>query len=235
MNGPIAIAVGFFDGVHLGHRALIAEMKKKGRVFLVAFSNQPKSVLASEKTIPCITTNRHKALLLSDMGVDDYLTLPFTQEIAKMPYNLFLEELHSATLFTDIFFGENDAIGNEKKGTPEKIHELGKQIGFTAHYIPKLTADGAAISSSRVREALAAGDLHLALKFLGRPFSAELDPSDPYIEPGLLKQGRYLISPASNSSEQFDINLSANGEIQFIGKKPQTARSEYYLFNSGDR
>lgn len=213
---PIALAIGTFDGVHLGHRHLINQMKEVGSPVIFTFSNHPLAVLNSQRKVPSLTTPEQKLDLLRTCGVETVIIQPFTKDMANMTYNLFLEELYEMLPFDHLFFGEEDALGKDREGTPDKIQAIGKSLHFTAHYLPKLTIDHLTCSSSAIREALKDGDLKTAENLLGRPFSIYITSSSPWIDEGLLKPGNYnLIVKSPTQQSTLVGEVTKTGDIIF--------------------
>jgi len=157
--GPIVLTIGMFDGVHSGHRYLFSEMKKKGASFVLTFSNHPAEILRG-KAPSLLTTLQEKLRLIEEVGIDGIILLPFTQELANQPYDLFLQSIHARLPFTFLMLGEGAAFGQGNRGTALTVAELGKQLGFEPIYLPKLTVDGLPVSSERIRRLLASSRLH---------------------------------------------------------------------------
>lgn len=224
LNSPVCLAIGTFDGVHLGHQALINKMNKLGTSLVFTFSNHPTEVLKKGDPVPSLMTAKMKQDALADAGVMNLVIQPFTEDIAQMPYYLFLEEIYAAVPFSHIFFGEDDAIGKNREGTPEKIRELGKKMAFEAHYLPKLKTEDTIISSSNVRKALANGNIKLAEELLGRPYQNQVHPKDPFFDKGLLKPGKFLAHFTNHTSSLFSID--EEGNILFEALPPEYVSEE---------
>lgn len=211
---PISLSIGTFDGVHLGHKSLIKKMKHYGTAVIFTFSNHPREVIDPKIKIPCLTPPDQKLQLLEEVGVDGCLLMPFTQDMAGMTYNLFLEEIYTAFPFEHLFFGERAVIGKNREGTKENIEKLGKMMGFQAHYLPKLTIDHETVSSTLIRTLLAKGDLKQVEKFLGRKFATMTALANPYIDPELLKPAHYQLKICT-ADQTFESSgkVNKNGEI----------------------
>lgn len=221
---PLCVAIGSFDGVHLGHKTLITEMKCWGSAIIFTFSNHPTAVLPHVTKVPTLISPQQKEDLLEKAGGDYCIMQPFTPDIASMPYHIFLEEVYQAIPFSHIFFGEGDAIGKNREGTPEKVISLGEKLGFKAHYLPKYTIEGKQVSSSAVRKALAKCDFALAEKLLGRPYTAEISVEAPQIDCGLLPPGCYTVSqPPDPTPVTIEIddegNIFFTDEVQWPGDR----------------
>lgn len=226
---PISLAIGTFDGVHLGHRLLINTMKRFGKTVVVfTFPNHPREVLMNIH-VPYLTPAEYKLQLLKEAGVDFCLMQSFSKDMANMTYNLFLEEIYSAFPFEHIFFGENDAIGKNREGTREKVELLGKALGFEAHYLPKLVIDGELVSSSRIRSLLALGDFNRAAQLLGRTFAISTTLENPYVDPLLLKPGLYKFTIyGKNQIYECSGKVDSTGIISFDTKPPFALTEQMY-------
>lgn len=172
----ITLTIGVFDGVHLGHRHLIAELKaqagQQGTLSgIITFRQHPQSVLTSQKTIPCLTTLAAKLALLKAEGVDEVITLSFDSELAAMTARQFVERLQGRLNMQGLVIGPDFALGREREGTVSSLRALGKTLGFPVAAVPPLIIDGGVVSSTAIRSALAAGDMERAGKMLGRNFS----------------------------------------------------------------
>ena len=227
LERPIALAVGTFDGVHLGHRHLLNSMKEFGTVVVFTFTNHPLEVLKPGTKIPLISPSEYKLILLEDAGVDFCLIQPFSHDISKMSYNLFIEEIYTAFPFDHLFFGGEDVIGRDRGGTPTTIGELAKAMDFTPHYVTKTTIDGEIVCSSLIREKLSKGKLKDAEKLLGRPYCAYTLLKEPYIDSGLLKPGTYTLE-ASSPTVKFNTKGKVNNDGSIDFERPKNINEEEY-------
>ncbi len=164
---PVAIAIGMFDGVHIGHVHLIEMMKNCKTKIIFTFINHPIEVVNPRIIIKSITSLECKLKLLEQLGIDLCIIKQFDEEIENTPYTLFIEELHNKIQFDHIFFGEFAAIGKNREGSEENIKKLGLKMNFTPHYIKKIYFNGTKVSSTNIRKLLADGDLKTAKKLLG--------------------------------------------------------------------
>lgn len=174
---PIALAAGSFDGLHLGHQALIQDACEQARAsdgepWILTFSPHPARVLAPETAPRLITTPAQRHALLQSWGIAGCLELPFGQELSETPAELFITDLAAAIQdLRSISIGPNWTFGYQAKGTPALLHQLSKACGFSAREIQPVQKDGRIISSTWIREAIGSGDLELATELLGRPYA----------------------------------------------------------------
>jgi riboflavin kinase/FMN adenylyltransferase len=157
-----ALTIGFFDGVHLGHQALLQALRKYPRATIITFSNHPRSVFKPPAP-PLLTPIPEKIALLQPYA-DEIIVLPFTLELAAIPFDAFLSEHNPSHLV----LGAGSAFGKNREGNEANVRAYAATHGITVEYIPKLLFQGEPVSSSRIRRAIAAGDLILANQLTGR-------------------------------------------------------------------
>jgi len=182
-NSPSVVTVGNFDGVHCGHRRVIASVLERARALnaqavAVTFDPHPAHVLRTDSRLPLITPIAEKLELLAATGLDLALVLPFTEELRRWTARHFAERvLHDALHAVELHEGETFRFGHHAEADIAGLSELGRELGFAVRaYIPRI-ARGAAISSSRIRALIAAGNLHQARALLGRSFSIRSTPA----------------------------------------------------------
>jgi riboflavin kinase/FMN adenylyltransferase len=151
-------AVGFFDGVHVGHQAIL-----RGADAVLTFRNHPLSVLRPESVPPLLMTFEERAAAIRACGVEDVVALDFTRELAGLTPKAFVERVWSGRAPT-VRCGENWRFGRGGAGTPELL----RSMGFDVEVVPYAEYGGAPVSSTRVRQALASGRLEAAAAMLGR-------------------------------------------------------------------
>ena len=160
---PRAVAVGTFDGVHLGHRRVIG-----GADTVLTFDPHPVSVVAPEHTPKLLTTLDQKAELIAGLGVQELVVIPFTREIASRSAREFIDDVLVGTLeATRVAVGENFRFGHKAQGTPALLAE---ETRFATVVHPLLEVEGEVVSSSHIRGLVAAGEVAKAERFLGAPF-----------------------------------------------------------------
>ncbi len=172
---PIVLTIGNFDGVHLGHQAIVNKMKQLARSgaqkVLVTFENHPKTVLSPQETIPLICTLPHKLLLLEQYGFDDVILLRFSPDFAAQEPEEFLDALYSALPFQHLVLGYDAKIGKNKTGDRKRVIESLSQHKVAVHYLEPCKVDGEIVSSSAIRSSVRRGDFLKAQQYLGRPYS----------------------------------------------------------------
>lgn len=173
---PAVVTVGFFDGVHLGHRAVLARTveaaRERGvRPVAVTFDRHPREILTPGQEPRLLTTVERKARLLEEAAVEVLVVLEFTEDFSRMPAEGFVRDVLVGGLHAlHAVMGANFTFGHRAAGTVDRLPELGAPYGLTAEGVPLVELDGRRVSSSSVREALAAGDLAWPLTALGRRF-----------------------------------------------------------------
>jgi riboflavin kinase/FMN adenylyltransferase len=168
LKPPISLTVGVFDGVHLGHKALLKELTSNhGSSVVLTFSNHPSEIFNPGEKKQMLTTVEEKCALFKSLKVDHVVILPFTKEIAEMSYQMFLEQIHRSLPFHYLYIGENDAFGKNRQGTKEAIVAFAPTLGFSPRYVPKLKDGEEIISSTLIRKYLKAGKKERAEALLG--------------------------------------------------------------------
>lgn len=171
---PCALALGVFDGVHLGHRAILAaavERARAARVPAVAgtFDPHPLEILHPERAPVPVTTLDERLELFAETGLDGAVVIEFTPALAAMEPEAFVEQVLVDTLrVREVVVGFNHRFGRGARGDAQLLADLGARFGFGAHVVPPLTIDGVTVSSSEVRAALQRGDVERAGRLLGR-------------------------------------------------------------------
>ena len=172
------VAVGVFDGVHRGHRAIVGAAAEFGResgvpVVAVTFEPHPRAVLRG--TGPAVLTPVDRRVeLLGRSGADAVVVLPFTEQLSALSpedfvRHVLVDRLHAAA----VVVGEDFRFGHRAAGTAALLHDLGAEHGFTAHGVPLVSDDGGPVTSTRVRGLLAENDVAGAAELLGRPHRVE--------------------------------------------------------------
>ena len=171
------VTSGTFDGVHKGHqkilRRLIEEAKaNQGESVLITFLPHPRMVLNSDPGfLKLINTMEEKQERLREIGIDHLVLIPFTTEFAKTSSEEFISEILVKAIGTrKLIIGYNHRFGKNREGSFESLINDGNKYGFEIEEIPKHEIDHIGISSTKIRKALAEGDIESADKYLGHPF-----------------------------------------------------------------
>lgn len=169
----ITVALGTFDGVHLGHQKVISrsvELAKQleGKSIVLTFSNHPLSVIAPERCPLQIITQEDKAELIKKLGVDILLNIPFTAEFLQLSASQFIELLMDTLNPKHILIGPNYFFGYQRLGTPELLQEAGLHYGFKTEINPIVYVDNIMVSSTLIRQMIRTGKVDQAANLLGR-------------------------------------------------------------------
>ena len=177
--GPCALAIGNFDGVHIGHQALLADAARFGSkdAFFPAaltFDPHPTVVVAPDRTPPFICTLDQRLHFLEIAGMTRIMVLHITAEIARLSPEEFVRQILVDLLDTRaVFVGGNFRFGHKQAGTPDTLRELGKRFGFVSQIVQPVSYRGEIVSSSAIRNCLSEGKVSRAGRLLGRCFSVE--------------------------------------------------------------
>jgi riboflavin kinase/FMN adenylyltransferase len=170
------VTVGFFDGVHAGHQAVLGLTVEAARArgvpsVAVTFDRHPREILTPGKEPRLLTTVERKAELIGQHGIDVLLILEFTQAFSEWPAEDFVRRILVEGLHAEhCVVGANFTFGHRARGDIDLLVAEGPAHGFTGERVDLLELDGRRVSSSSVREALAAGDLDWPLRAMGRRF-----------------------------------------------------------------
>jgi riboflavin kinase/FMN adenylyltransferase len=171
-----AVTIGAFDGIHLGHQAVLAHLKEQATSLgvattVVTFEPLPREYLRPLEAPPRITTLRDKWPLLESCAVDRVLCLPFNERLRQLSARDFVEQVFVEGLGVRyLAFGDDFRFGNRREGDLDYVRALAAEFGYAVAPTPTREAEGERISSTRIRAALAEADFELAASLLGRPF-----------------------------------------------------------------
>jgi riboflavin kinase/FMN adenylyltransferase len=174
---PSVVALGTFDGVHLGHRAILGVAVTRARAaglqaLACTFEQHPAEILNPARAPKSITTVDERLALIGETGVDGVVVLSFTPALAAVEPEAFVKDVLLGRLRAqEIVVGFNHRFGRGARGDARLLQEMAGRLGFQAHVVPPLTVEGVPVSSSEVRTALQRGDVVAAARFLGRPYS----------------------------------------------------------------
>ena len=209
LPGPLFLAIGVFDGVHLGHQAVISTSARHaqeadGTPVVVTFDPHPAKVLRPEKAPRLLTATQHKIALIRDLGVEHLLVIRFDREFANTPPEEFVHQLvtHAQPL-REICVGHEWSFGKDRAGNLALLQKLGVEFDFNVVGIKPVEVNGTVVSSTAIRRAVEAGELVRAAEMLGREYTIL-----GTVERGV-QLGRKLGFPTANlsaHSEQFPPN-----------------------------
>lgn len=173
---PVALTIGNFDGVHLGHQALLNELRAAGQArglpaAVVIFEPHPREFFMPRQAPARLTSLREKLELFAAMGIDRVHVCRFDARFAQVSATEFIHALHEELAAKFVLIGDDFRFGNKRTGDFALMQEIGRQHGFTVQAEHSVLQDGVRISSTAVRTALAAGDMRAAQSYLGRPYS----------------------------------------------------------------
>jgi len=169
------VTIGTFDGVHLGHQALIEAARKRALELgidsmAVTFEPPPVLVLRPDVFKGRVASSEDKIEFLKDLGLDEVVTISFNRDLAQLTPEAFMEMLAEGTGLRELWVGEAFALGKNRAGNVDRLKEIGTELGFNVVALSRVTDSGQVISSSSVRHAVESGDVAQARRFLGRPF-----------------------------------------------------------------
>lgn len=209
--GPTVVAIGKFDGVHTGHRlvlekAIVDARSQGAKTVAVTFDRNPLAILRPELCPTELVSLAQKIELLGGTGIDAVLVLTFDEAMAQVPAEEFVERILVGNLHAQtVLLGHDFRFGHRGAGNPELLREMGEKFGFTVDAVGDVTAEGDRVSSTRIRELLAEGDVATAARLLGRPHAVAGE-----VVHGL-KRGRELGFPTANLSPQSQGGVPADG------------------------
>jgi riboflavin kinase/FMN adenylyltransferase len=172
-----AVALGVFDGVHLGHRAILGTAVARARsagleALACTFDPHPMEILQPERAPRPITPLHERLALIGETGMDAAVVVAFTRDLALIEPEAFVKDVLLGRLRArEIVVGYNHRFGRGARGDAQLLESLTGRLGFQAHVVPPATVDGAAVSSSEIRAALQRGDVAAAARSLGRPYA----------------------------------------------------------------
>ena len=173
----VCLAIGFFDGVHLGHqqiiRQTIADARKHGDLALViTFDQHPNTVVAPSRVPPLIYSLPQKLRTIESLGPEATLLIHFDKAFSQKTGETFIRELVADwSGIQSICVGANFTFGHKRGGNVELLKKLGSELKFSVHGMAAVSLDGRTVSSTRIREAIRAGNLDTASQMLGRDYS----------------------------------------------------------------
>lgn len=180
--GSTVVSVGNFDGVHCGHRQVLKEVVHRARAIgakalALTFDPHPLRILRPDVAPKLITPEPRKEALLAECGLDALLVITFTRDFSMTTAAEFARDILAGKLHArEVHEGENFHFGHKAQGTTGRLVELGRDFGFDVKAYPVMMLRGSPVSSSHIRELLAAGRVSRARHLLGRVFSITAAP-----------------------------------------------------------
>lgn len=178
-QGPrkVCLAIGFFDGVHLGHQQILRQTltdarQHNGLAVVITFDQHPNTVVAPHRVPPLIYSLPKKLRVIESLGTDALLLIHFDKVFSRLSAEEFIRTLTREFAPTRcICVGANFLFGHRRTGNVDLLRALGKELGFTVHGLASVSLDGKAVSSTRIRERILAGDLDAVSQMLGRSYA----------------------------------------------------------------
>lgn len=204
------LTIGAFDGVHLGHQQILQQLTarahaKAAPAVVLTFNPHPQEVLRGPRSRFYLTTPQQQAEQFAALGVDVLIAHPFTGETAATSARDFVGQLKQHLGLAQLWVGHDFALGRNREGDFAALSALGAEVGFSVHAVPALELDGGVVSSSRIRDLIAAGEVAAAKRLLGRPFALQ----GPVVAGA--QRGRSIGIPTANLAADEKQALPANG------------------------
>jgi riboflavin kinase/FMN adenylyltransferase len=229
------VTSGTFDGVHLGHQKILRRLqelatRKQGETVLLTYWPHPRLILQPEdKSLRLLTTLSEKVKLLEEMGVDHLIILPFTKELSQMSSDEFIRDILVDKIQTKtLVIGYDHKFGKNREGSFEYLQSHSHLFGFAIEEISRQDVDDLGVSSTKIRTALAQGDISTANKYLGRPY----DLSGQVVKGQQI--GRSLGFPTANIQIAEDYKLLPRDGAYAVHAEVNSIRYKAIL-NIGDR
>ena len=205
-QSPTVATIGFFDGVHLGHRFLIQQVKVAAtqtgwQSSIITFPVHPRQVIQSEFQPQLLSSPEEKIELLASTGVDNCILLPFTRELSQLTAYEFMQLLYDKYKVRMLVIGYDHRFGHNRAETFEDYCRYGRELGIHIMQASAYTQEQDKVSSSAIRRALQTGDIRTATKFLGYHYYLEGTVVDGY------KVGRKIGFPTANLRVDFPNKL----------------------------
>lgn len=177
MPGKVCLAIGVFDGIHLGHKQIIRQTINDARqheasAVIVTFDQHPNAIVAPDRVPPLIYSLPQKVRTIESLGADALLEIPFDREFSQQTGETFIRSLaRDLGQIHSICVGADFVFGCKRSGNVPLLRQLGKELNFQVHGLAAVALDGQTVSSTRIRDAIRAGDFDAASQMLGRAYS----------------------------------------------------------------
>ena len=176
---PTVLTLGVFDGLHLGHQAIIRTVVERARAMeasatVLTFEPHPRAVLHPESAPPLLQTFDQKIEALGVLGIQQTIVIHFDKAFAQIRADDFLRAVVAERLHAkEVYLGTGFAFGHNREGNIDRLRRVSNELGFVADEVPEVCLRGRRVSSSRIRELLQSGRVNLARRMLGRPYGVE--------------------------------------------------------------
>ena len=222
IKNPV-VTTGTFDGVHLGHQKIISRLidvakEEQGETVLLTFYPHPRMVLfPDDNELKLLNTQQEKIRLLEKYGIDHLIIYPFTKEFSRLTSVEFVRNILVNSLQTKrLVIGYNHHFGRNREGSFEHLKEFGPVYGFDVEEIPAKDIDHIEISSTKIRQALQAGEVEVAATYLGHTYSVsgkvvqgkQLGRTIGYPTANILMEDKYKLIPADGV---YAVKVELNG------------------------
>jgi riboflavin kinase/FMN adenylyltransferase len=173
----VCLAIGFFDGVHLGHQQIIRQTVADARqhdalALVITFDCHPNSVVAPDRVPPLIYSPPQKLRAIKSLGTDTLLQIHFDEEFSRQTGKEFIHGLtRDLGRIQSVCVGADFVFGRQRSGNVALLKELGGELGFTVHGLAAVSLDNQIVSSTRIRETIRSGNLDAASQMLGRAYA----------------------------------------------------------------
>ncbi|MCL2140348.1 MAG: bifunctional riboflavin kinase/FAD synthetase [Dehalococcoidia bacterium] len=177
-TGNTLISVGMFDGMHIGHQALINQLVNRARAqktpsIVITFKQHPSALLSPQNMAQSIISLDERIKLLKKQEIDYVLALTFSPELAALGAEAFVQLLMRHLLMQGMVLGWDFALGHHREGSLDTLCSLGRRLGFSTEVVAPVKYQSYIVSSTAIRQLLATGDIATANAMLGRPFCLE--------------------------------------------------------------
>jgi len=178
LQKDMLLTIGVFDGVHLGHKYLLSQLKEHARQRnllsgVVTFRQHPKKALLHRPKLLFLTNFDQRISLLKDEGIDAIIPLSFTHELAQLSPRQFVSLLQKYLRIQGLVIGPDFALGQNREGNIDALRALGQDMNFSVNVVPPVRINGEVISSTAIRSALSKGDMNRVHNLIGRLFNLQ--------------------------------------------------------------
>jgi riboflavin kinase / FMN adenylyltransferase len=176
---PTVLTLGVFDGLHLGHQKIMETVVERAKAVdaaatAITFDPHPRAVLYPETAPPLLQTLDQRLANFEVLGIEQAIVIAFDKEFASQPAERFLSDIvHDRLQAKEVYLGKGFAFGRGRGGNIDLLRKMASELGFFADEVPEVRLRGQRISSSKIREHLAAGRVNLVRRMLGRPYGVE--------------------------------------------------------------